>query len=147
MVLEKEEKIKQLSANRDEASLERNYEKAAKLQSEIIILEDELEKLNLSLNRTNNKTNAIGAGEIADVVARWTGIPVAKITETEKEKLINLEKILHKRVVGQDEAVEAVAKAIRRSRVGLADAKKPIGSFLFLSRFGAKRKVSCTHRA
>ena len=135
-VREKEEKIKQLSANRDEASLERNYEKAAKLQSQIVILEDELEKLNLSLNRTNNKTNAIGANEIADVVARWTGIPVAKITETEKEKLINLEKILHKRVVGQDEAVEAVAKAIRRSRVGLADAKKPIGSFLFLGQTG-----------
>ena len=135
-VREKEEKIKQLSANRDEASLERNYEKAAKFQSEIVVLENELEKLNMSLNRNTNKTNSIGANEIADVVARWTGIPVAKITETEKEKLINLEKILHKRVVGQDEAVEAVAKAIRRSRVGLADAKRPIGSFLFLGQTG-----------
>lgn len=135
-VKEKEDKIKQLSAMRDEASLERNYEKAAKLQSQIVVLEDELEKLNMSLNRDVNKTNSIGANEIADVVARWTGIPVAKITETEKEKLINLEKILHKRVVGQNEAVEAVAKAIRRSRVGLADAKRPIGSFLFLGQTG-----------
>ena len=135
-VREKEDKIKQLSAMRDEASLERNYEKAAKLQSQIVVIEDELEKLNMSLNRDVNKTNSIGANEIADVVARWTGIPVAKITETEKEKLINLEKILHKRVIGQNEAVEAVAKAIRRSRVGLADAKRPIGSFLFLGQTG-----------
>lgn len=135
-VREKEEKLKQLSANRDEASLERNYEKAAKIQSEIVVLEEELEKLNLNLNKTTNKTGAIGANEIADVVSRWTGIPVAKITETEKEKLINLEKILHKRVVGQNEAVDAVAKAIRRSRVGLADSKRPIGSFLFLGQTG-----------
>ena len=135
-IREREEKIKQLSASRDEASLERNYEKAAKIQSEIAVLEEELDKLNLTFNKTSSKTNAIGANEIADVVARWTGIPVSKITETEKEKLINLEKILHKRVVGQDEAVEAVAKAIRRSRVGLADAKRPIGSFLFLGQTG-----------
>ena len=99
-------------------------------------MEEELDKLNLTFNKASSKTNAIGANEIADVVARWTGIPVTKITETEKEKLINLEKILHKRVVGQDEAVEAVAKAIRRSRVGLADSKRPIGSFLFLGQTG-----------
>lgn len=135
-VREKEDKMKQLQASRDEASLERNYEKAAKIQSEIIKLEDELDKLNTSLNRTDKKVNSIGANEIADVVSRWTGIPVNKITETEKEKLINLENILHKRVIGQDEAVNAVAKAIRRSRVGLQDAKRPIGSFLFLGPTG-----------
>ena len=135
-VREIEEKLKQLSASRDEASLERNYEKAAKYQSEIVKLENELEKLNASLNRNDKKINSIGANEIADVVSRWTGIPVNKITETEKEKLINLESILHKRVVGQDEAVEAVAKAIRRSRVGLQDAKRPIGSFLFMGPTG-----------
>jgi ATP-dependent Clp protease ATP-binding subunit ClpC len=135
-IREKEDKIKQLSASRDEASLERNYEKAAKFQSEIAKLEDELEKLNASLNRSDKKVNAIGANEIAEIVSRWTGIPVTKITETEKEKLINLEKILHKRVVGQDEAVEAVARSIRRSRVGLQDAKRPIGSFLFMGQTG-----------
>ena len=135
-VREKEEKLKQLQASRDEASLERNYEKAAKFQSEIVKLEDELEKLNISLNRTEKKNNSIGAAEVADVVSRWTGIPVTKITETEKEKLVNLEKILHKRVIGQNEAVEAVAKAIRRSRVGLQDAKRPIGSFLFMGPTG-----------
>ena len=135
-IREKEDKLKQLQAARDEASLERNYEKAAKFQSEIVKIETELEKLNISLNRSEKKNNSIGAGEIADVVSRWTGIPVSKITETEKEKLINLEKILHKRVIGQDEAVEAVAKAIRRSRVGLQDAKRPIGSFLFMGPTG-----------
>ena len=135
-IREKEDKIKQLSAARDEASLERNYEKAAKFQSEIAKFEEEIEKLNKSLNRNDKKINSIGANEIADIVSRWTGIPVTKITETEKEKLVNLEKILHKRVVGQDEAVEAVARSIRRSRVGLQDAKRPIGSFLFMGQTG-----------
>ncbi|MBQ3494138.1 MAG: ATP-dependent Clp protease ATP-binding subunit [Clostridia bacterium] len=134
-VREIEEKIKQLSANRDEASIQRNYEKAAKLQSQIINLENELSKLNQNYQKTTS-SNSIGANEIAEVVAKWTGIPVTKITETEKEKLINLENLLHRRVVGQDEAVNAVAKAIRRSRVGLADSKRPIGSFLFMGQTG-----------
>lgn len=135
-IREKEDKIKQFSASRDEASLERNYEKAAKFQSEIAKLENEIEKINGSLNRNDKKVSSIGANEIAEIVSRWTGIPVTKITETEKEKLVNLEKILHKRVVGQDEAVEAVSRAIRRSRVGLQDAKRPIGSFLFMGPTG-----------
>ena len=74
--------------------------------------------------------------EIAEIIARWTGIETSKITETETERLKNLEKELHKRVVGQDEAVSAVAKAIRRSRVGLKDPNRPIGSFLFLGPTG-----------
>ena len=136
-IREKEEKIKQLSANRDEASIQRNYEKAAKIQSQIINLENQLADLNEKLSKTNNTTtNSIGANEVAEIVAKWTGIPVTKITETEREKLINLENILHRRVVGQDEAVNAVAKAIRRSRVGLQDSKRPIGSFLFMGQTG-----------
>ena len=136
-IREKEEKIKQLSANRDEASIQRNYEKAAKIQAQIINLENELSDLNSKLDKTNNNAStSIGANEIAAVVSKWTGIPVTKITETEREKLINLENILHRRVVGQDEAVNAVAKAIRRSRVGLADSKRPIGSFLFMGQTG-----------
>ena len=74
--------------------------------------------------------------DIADVVAAWTGIPVSKVTEDENEKLQNLEENLHKRVIGQDEAVEAVAKALKRSRLGLQDPNKPIGSFLFLGPTG-----------
>lgn len=136
-IRDKEEKIKQLSANRDEASIQRNYEKAAKLQSQIINLENELDVLTAEFNKKAKKsTGSIGANEIAEVVAKWTGIPVTKITETEKEKLMHLEKIIHKRVIGQEEAVYAVARAIRRSRVGLQDSKKPIGSFLFMGQTG-----------
>ncbi len=131
-----ESKIAQLSSSRDEASLQRNYEKAATLQSEIIKLEDELKKKQDKIKPKNKSTGQIGANEIAAVVSKWTGIPVTRITESEKQKLLHLEEILHKRVVGQDEAVNAVAKAIRRSRVGLQDSKRPIGSFLFLGQTG-----------
>ncbi len=131
-----EDKIKSLSASRDEASLQRNYEKAAKLQSEIINLENDLKKRSEKIVGKKEPTNSIGANEIAAVVSKWTGIPVTKITESEKDKLIHLEEILHKRVIGQNEAVEAVAKAIRRSRVGLQDGKRPIGSFLFMGQTG-----------
>lgn len=131
-----ENKIAQLSSSRDEASLQRNYEKAATLQSEIIKLEDELKKKQDKIKPKNKSTGQIGANEIAAVVSKWTGIPVTRITESEKQKLLHLEEILHKRVVGQDEAVSAVAKAIRRSRVGLQDSKRPIGSFLFLGQTG-----------
>ncbi len=131
-----EDKISQLSSSRDEASLQRNYEKAASLQSEIIKLEDELKKKQDKYKPKKQSTGQIGANEIASVVSKWTGIPVTRITESEKDKLLHLEEILHKRVVGQDEAVLAVAKAIRRSRVGLQDSKRPIGSFLFLGQTG-----------
>lgn len=134
---EKEEKLKQLSASRDEASTQRNYEKAAKLQSQIINLENDIKVLQEEFNKHTKKAqNFIGASDIAEVVSKWTGIPVTKITETEKEKLLNLEEIIHRRVVGQDEAVVAVSKAIRRARVGLQDAKRPIGTFLFMGQTG-----------
>ena len=144
VIKEKEEKIKLLSANRDEASIQRNYEKAAKLQTEIQNLEDELKELNEKFAQSSNSnSNSIGANEIAEVVSKWTKIPVTKITETEKEKLINLENILHKRVVGQDQAVNAVSKAIRRARVGLHDNKRPIGSFLFMGQTGVGKTELC----
>ena len=140
-----EDKIKSLSASRDEASLQRNYEKAAKLQSEIINLENDLKKKEdkLDVKKEKSSKNSIGANEIATVVSKWTGIPVTKITESEKDRLIHLEDILHKRVVGQNEAVEAVAKAIRRSRVGLQDSKRPIGSFLFMGQTGVGKTELC----
>ncbi len=135
-VKELEDKIAQLSSSRDDASLQRNYEKAANLQSQIIKLENELKKKQDKIKPKNKSTDQIGANEIAAVVSKWTGIPVTRITESEKQKLLHLEEILHKRVVGQDEAVSAVAKAIRRSRVGLQDSKRPIGSFLFMGPTG-----------
>ena len=133
-----EEKIKSLSSSRDEASLQRNYEKAAKLQSEIINLENDLRKKREKFDVKKDKASIdrIGENEIAAVVSKWTGIPVTKITESEKDKLVHLEEILHKRVVGQNDAVDAVARAIRRSRVGLQDEKRPIGSFLFMGQTG-----------
>ncbi len=130
-----EEKIKGLSASRDEASLQRNYEKAAKLQSEIINLENQLKEQNNTIVKKHG-SGQIGENEIAEVVSKWTGIPVTKLTEGEKEKLLHLEEILHKRVIGQDEAINAVSKAIRRARVGLQDSKRPIGSFLFMGPTG-----------
>ena len=140
-----EDKIKSLSASRDEASLQRNYEKAAKLQSEIINLENDLKKKEdkFDVKKEKSNSNSIGANEIAAVVSKWTGIPVTKITESEKDRLIHLEDILHKRVVGQNAAVEAVAKAIRRSRVGLQDSKRPIGSFLFMGQTGVGKTELC----
>ena len=78
----------------------------------------------------------VDAEDIADVVARWTGIPVSKMMQSEREKLLHLEEELHKRVVGQQEAIHAVADAVRRSRAGLQDPKKPIGSFIFLGTTG-----------
>ena len=77
-----------------------------------------------------------GAEEIAEIVSKWTGIPVSKMLQSEREKLLHLEEELHKRVVGQDEAIGAVADAIRRSRAGLQDPKRPIGSFIFLGTTG-----------
>ena len=74
----------------------------------------------------------VDAEDIADVVSRWTGIPVSKMLQSEKDKLLHLEDELHQRVIGQDEAIEAVADAVRRSRAGLQDPKRPIGSFIFL---------------
>lgn len=78
----------------------------------------------------------VDAEDIADVVSRWTGIPVSKMLQSEKEKLLHLEDELHQRVIGQNEAIEAVADAVRRSRAGLQDPKRPIGSFLFLGTTG-----------
>ena len=87
-------------------------------------------------SQKGNNELSISANEVAEIVSKWTGVPVTKLTETEKEKLLNLESILHKRVVGQDEAIASVCKAIRRSRVGMGDANKPIGSFMFMGQTG-----------
>ena len=87
-------------------------------------------------NREADKCVTIGENEIADVVAMWTKIPVTKLAQKESERLLKLESVLHKRVIGQEEAVTAVAKAMRRGRVGLKDPRRPIGSFLFLGPTG-----------
>ena len=132
-----EEKVQKTGMEKEEAINVQDFEKAAKLRDEERKLKEELEKENSKWKEKNNKNIVnIGKEEIARIVSRWTGIDTSKITETETERLKNLEKELHKRVVGQEEAVSAVAKAIRRSRVGLKDPNRPIGSFLFLGPTG-----------
>lgn len=139
-----EDKFKEVHRNYQEALVQHNYEKSTKLASDLNTMYAEIKKEQDKYNLSKPKSDPrITEKEIAEVVSRWTGIPVSKITETEKEKLMKLEEVLHKRVVGQDEAVTAVSKAIRRSRVGLQDARRPIGSFLFLGQTGVGKTELC----
>ena len=134
---ELEEKIEKLGKDKEEAVQSQKFEKAAKLRDEEREAKEELQKQRKKWKSQNTKSVTTVTDEnIAEVIASWTGIPAKKLTEDENEKLKNLEKTLHERVIGQNEAVEAVAKAIRRGRVGLKDPKRPIGSFLFLGPTG-----------
>ena len=132
-----QEEIEEVEKDKEEAVRIQKFEKAAKLRDKQKELKEKYEKEQKKWQNKNDKTIAnITEENIAEVISSWTGIPAKKITEDENERLKNLEKTLHKRVIGQDEAVEAVAKAIRRGRVGLKDPKRPIGSFLFLGPTG-----------
>lgn len=131
---EKEESLKKLLANKNELSIARNFDAVAKIQEQITYLSAEVNELRQKFDENRNRQ--ITQMDIAEVISKWTGIPVTKLTASEKEKLLNLETILHKRVIGQDEAVNSVCKAIRRSRAGIGDAKKPIGSFVFMGQTG-----------
>ena len=139
-----ENSIDKLSKEKEEAINVQNYEKAAKLRDK----ENELiEKRELENDKWKNKNNKkiinIEKEDIENVISKWTGIPIYKITQTENEKLKNLSNELHKRVIGQEEAVESISKTIMRSRVGLGDYSRPIGSFLFLGPTGVgKTKLS-----
>ena len=136
-IKELEAKIEKTSKEKEEAIATQNYETAAKLRDTEKSQKEELQKKQEKWKNSNNKkVMTLTKEDIAGVIASWTGIPVNKITETENEKLKKLEEILHKRVVGQDEAVTTVSKAIRRGRVGLKDPNRPIGSFLFLGPTG-----------
>ena len=132
-----EEQIEEIEKNKEEAIRTQKFEKAAELRDEQKALKDKYEKESKKWkNKSNKEIINITEENIAEVISSWTGIPANKITEDENKKLKELEKTLHERVIGQDEAVEAVAKAIRRGRVGLKDPKRPIGSFLFLGPTG-----------
>ena len=134
---ELEEQIEEMQKDKEEAVRTQKFEKAADLRDKEKELKEKYEKEQKKWKNKNNKSvTNITEENIAEVIASWTGIPAKKITEDENEKLKNLEKNLHARVIGQNEAVEAVAKAIRRGRVGLKDPKRPIGSFLFLGPTG-----------
>ena len=136
-IKEMEDKIKEIEKQKEEAITKQNFEKAASLRDNEHELKEQLEKEKQKWrNKNSKKLVNIKEEDIAKVISNWTGVPTSKITEGENERLKNLEKILHQRVIGQEEAVSAVAKAIRRGRVGLKNPKKPIGSFLFLGPTG-----------
>ncbi len=129
------EKLKKCEAEKEDAVSQEDFERASKLRDRIIKLKDDIEKAKNS-PKTMQNIATITEHEVAEVVSKWTNIPLTKLTEGEAEKLLNLEKVLKERVKGQDEAVEKVAKAIRRSRIGIRDPRRPIGSFLFLGSTG-----------
>ena len=132
-----EEKIKALEAEKEEAIKKEEYEKAGTIKKKQAKLKKEIEKIDEEIRAKREDQELFVTGEdIAGVISSWTKIPVKKLEEEESERLRKLEEILHKRVVGQEEAVTAVAKAIRRGRVGLKDPNRPIGSFLFLGPTG-----------
>ena len=136
-IKELEEKIEKMNQEKESAVKVQKFEEAAKIRDEVNKLKDELEKeKNKWKNKKTKSVAKLTEENIAETIANWTGIPVAKITQDENKRLKNLDKELHKRVIGQNEAVEAVTKAIRRSRVGLKNPNRPIGSFLFLGPTG-----------
>ena len=132
-----EDKIAEIRKEKEAAITVQDYEKAATLRDEEKKLAEELSSTKENWEKNHSSSEAVVTEkEVAEIISMWTGIPVKSIEETESERLLKLEEILHKRVVGQTEAVSAVAKAIRRGRVGLKDPKRPIGSFIFLGPTG-----------
>ncbi len=135
----KRQEIDNLKFQADNAERNGDYAKVAELRyGKIAGLQKEIEELNKKIEANDHRLidEQVGPEDIAEVVAKWTGIPVTKMMQSEKDKLLHLEAELHKRVIGQDEAIKAVADAVRRSRAGLQSEKRPIGSFLFLGTTG-----------
>ena len=130
------DKIKKLIDQKNEAAASQNFVKAAQLQDEQNNLQAQREKLIDTLHSKVSKSAIVEPEDIAKVVSDWTGVPVTQMKRNETRQLANLESVLHKRVIGQDKAVSAVARAIRRSRSGIKDERRPIGSFLFLGPTG-----------
>ncbi|MYV15595.1 ATP-dependent Clp protease ATP-binding subunit [Lactobacillus salivarius] len=132
-------KLSELSQEKTEALLKEDFEKTAEIRNEELKIQEKLEKQiqrDKDEEDSNNYRVKVTAEDIAEVVSEWTGVPVTQINRSEGDRLIRLEKILHNRVIGQDEAVKAVSKAIRRARSGLKDPTRPIGSFMFLGPTG-----------
>lgn len=135
-VKEKEQELASLQKEKEAAISTQNFERAAILRDKVKDISKEIEKSKNEWKENNDKNLVVTADDVAEVVAKWTGVPLQNLKETESERVLHLEDELHKRVIGQDEAVHSVAKAIRRARAGLKDPKKPIGSFLFLGSTG-----------
>ena len=139
-----EEEVKRLSEEKKAAVNEQDFERAAHLRDEEKELAQKLEEQRGHWQEKNaGITGEVSAADIAEIVSSWTGVPVVQLTEAEGQRLLRMEEILHERIVGQDEAVTAVAKAIRRGRVGLKDPRRPIGSFIFLGPTGVGKTELC----
>ncbi len=139
-----EEKVDKLSKEKEDSIRCQEFEKAARIRDEEQKLKNELEKIKDQWHQKNQtKTDTVTADDIADIVASWTGIPVKKLAEEESERLLKMEDTLHNRVIGQDEAVKSISRAIRRGRVGLKDPKRPVGSFIFLGPTGVGKTELC----
>lgn len=139
-----EDKIKAIGEEKQSAVNNQDFERAATLRDEEKELKEKYEAEKSSWQEKNARTTGeVGTAEIAEIVSSWTGIPVVQLTQEESQRLLHLEEELHKRIVGQHEAVAAVSKAIRRSRVGLKDPKRPIGSFIFLGPTGVGKTELC----
>ena len=140
-IQQNKQQIEQLKFEAERAEREGDYGKVAEIRyGKLKALEDEINRIQDQLKDTQGAEamikEEVTSEDIADVVSRWTGIPVSKMLQSEREKLLHLEEELHKRVIGQDEAIQAVSDAVRRSRAGLQDPKRPIGSFIFLGTTG-----------
>jgi len=135
-IKEKQNRLATIDAEKEEAIHNQEFERAAALRDEVKTLKEEIEALQKEHHTGTSADKVVTESAIAAVISQWTGIPLQKLTETESEKLLKLEQILHERVIGQDDAASAVARAIRRSRVGLKDPKRPVGSFLFMGPTG-----------
>ncbi|MDR1392136.1 MAG: ATP-dependent Clp protease ATP-binding subunit [Clostridiales bacterium] len=141
-----EEEIEKIKQEKEEAIISQEFEKAAKLRDkETETRKNHEEKKNLWTNNSTNNNLCVNKENIGEIISLWTGIKVTSVNQDESKKLMELEKILHERIIGQDEAVSSIAKSIRRNRVGLRDPKRPIGSFIFLGPTGVgKTELSKT---
>ncbi|MGC4749949.1 ATP-dependent Clp protease ATP-binding subunit [Micromonospora sp. DT201] len=135
-VRELEQELDEVRRDKEQAVTDEQYERASALRDRISELEEEIRRANGDDGSSTSQVPEVGPQEIAEVVSRATGIPVSQLTEEERDRLLRLEGHLHQKVVGQDDAVTAVAEAVRRSRAGLADPERPMGSFLFLGPTG-----------
>ena len=143
-VKEQEDRLKALQNEKKEAIAHQDFEKAASLRDEERKLRQDIAQKRAAWEeRNNNSHDVVTEEDIAQIVASWTGVPVKKMTEDESQRLLHMEELLHKRVVGQDEAISAVSRALRRARAGLQDPKRPIGSFIFLGPTGVGKTELC----
>jgi len=131
------EKVERVKREKEEAIKNQDFEKAAQLRDKERVLRQKLEELESSWKREKGRdVSSVTAEDIADIVSSWTGIPVTRLVEEETQKLLRMEESIHQRIVGQEEAVRAVSKAVRRARAGLKDPRRPVGSFIFLGPTG-----------